>query len=133
MNWSLAGSLNVMADAIAGFRYGSPAGIPSRKRRRICAAVLSAAILIASGAGAAASSRTSWHPCPAGAGGAFNVGVHGISCAYALRITEEGLYPDARRTRLGGFTCKRHRDARGRWVYRCVLAQGRQGLSFDTY
>lgn len=133
MHRSLAGTLNAMADRIIGFRNDAPAGTPSRKRRRMCAAALSASIVIAGTAGVAASSPASWHGCAAGAGGAMNVSVHQISCGYASRITEAGLYPDARRTRTGGFTCERHRDARNRWAYRCLRAQGRQGLSFDTY
>ena len=90
-------------------------------------------MLIAGSAGAAASSPASWRGCGADAGGAMNVSVRQVSCGYALRVTEAGLYPDARRTRLGGFACDRYRDTQGRWVYRCLRAEGRQGLAFETY
>lgn len=96
-------------------------------------------------AAGAASPVSTWQPCGAGHGGAFSVRVYRINCAYAQRVTENGLSPNARRTRKGSFRCARRRNASalhvlgrrlgpGRlWVYRCLRHQGRQGLAFDTY
>jgi hypothetical protein len=75
-----------------------------------------------------------WRWCGAGHGGAFNVRVYHITCAKAQYITENGLYPNARRTRKGSFRCQRHRSASGSlWVYTCLRHRGHQGLAFDTY
>ena len=131
VNRSLPGRMNAMDDAIAG--SGMTHRLPSRRQRLGCAAAFAASMLIAGSAGAAASPGAGWHGCAAGAGGAMNVSVRQVSCGYASRVTEAGLYPDARRTRIGGFTCERYRDARGRWVYQCLRDQGRQGLAFETY
>lgn len=70
--------------------------------------------------------------CGGGSGGAFRTRVIGLSCRYAAYVTENGLRPDLRSTRVGNFRCTRRRSGSG-WSYACSRAQGRQRLSFNTY
>ena len=105
-----------------------------RPRRVRAAAALIAVVAVAASAAAAADPLgQNWHRCPAGAGGAFNLRVHRLTCAYAASVTEDGLYPNARRTLAGDFTCQRRQDAHRLWSYTCQRAQRRQALSFETY
>ncbi len=97
-------------------------------RRLILAAVLALTAL----APVAMAGSPSWRYCGGSSGGAFNTRVLRISCGYAAHVTENGLRPELRGTRLGGFACRRHR-AGSLWSYRCVRAQGREALTFNTY
>jgi hypothetical protein len=94
---------------------------------------VAAAVAVAAGAAGAAPLRGSWSRCATGAGGALNVSVERISCRYAQLVTEDGLYPGGRRTRVGSFGCDRHRDVHGLLVYRCLREHRPAALSFDTY
>lgn len=117
-----------------------PQGLPlaaagnARRRRFRAAATLMAVLAIAASAAAGAQPLgPNWRRCAMGAGGAFNLSVHRLTCTYATRVTEDGLFPDTRRTRAGGFTCQRREVAHRLWSYSCQRAQGRQALSFETY
>jgi hypothetical protein len=74
----------------------------------------------------------SWRYCRGGSGGAFNTRVLGLSCRYGAYVTEKGLRPGLRRTRVGGFSCTRHRSG-SLWSYTCSRARGRGVLRFNTY
>lgn len=96
-------------------------------KRALLAAVIPLAFAVP-----AAGSAPAWRHCAGGSGGAFDTRVAGISCSYAMQITEDGLTSDLHRTRLGHLTCMRDRSGR-LWSYRCVGRGGREELGFDTF
>jgi hypothetical protein len=57
------------------------------------APIVLAVVAVLAGAAAPAPSRARWRVFPVGAGGAFNVSVHDLTCDYAARVAEDGLYP----------------------------------------
>jgi hypothetical protein len=66
-------------------------------------------------------------------GGAFNLSVYRLTCQEGARISEGGFRPHSLTTRVGGFRCRRQRNAENLvWVYTCSRYTG-EGVLFDTY